>query len=134
MATRALAMAALLLLAAGAQSQSAHLRLAVNGLDLSTRPFLDHTHQWPPQLSWTIHGGSGDTNLRQTAYSVAVGGQSAGGRVAGSAMRHTLPAPAWSNHAHNVSLSITLVDGPSLRRAPWSPLRCRPFTFVSRRG
>lgn len=95
-----------------AAAGTAHLRLAVNGLPLADRPFLDHTHQWPPELSWTIHGDEDD--LRQTAYSVHVGGAHAGGR-AGPAMRHTIPAPTRSNQANDISLAVTLADGRVIR-------------------
>eukprot|EP01043_Picozoa_sp_COSAG02_P042899 COSAG02_NODE_3688_length_6381_cov_4.744349_1_plen_607_part_00 len=89
---------------------TASLRLSVNGLALEERPFLDHSQQWPPVLTWTLHGGANDLDMQQAAFAVHVDGAFIGGR-AGAAMRHVLTTPAHSNRAHAVSLAVTLVDG-----------------------
>lgn len=110
---------------AAAGFSKAHLRLAINGLPLpakapgvsgSAGPFIDHTHQWPPVLTWTIHGGINDVNLRQTGYSVALAGDVASKST--MAMQHTLetlPIFARSNQAYDVKLSVTLTEGAVLR-------------------
>ena len=89
---------------------TASLRLSVNGLLLADRPFLDHSQQWPPVLTWTLHGGANDLDMQQAAFAVQVDGASVGG-LAGATMRHVLPAPARSNRAHAVSVTVTLADG-----------------------
>jgi hypothetical protein len=103
-----LAAAFFLLFAQGALAAS--VRLAVNGASLADRPFVDHTHQWPPVLTWTVHGAADEIDLRQAAYAVRVDGAHAGGQV-GAVMRHVLSAPRRSNQVHNITLSITLADG-----------------------
>ena len=97
-----------ILLSASAVLRVVDLRLAINGAPLQERPFIDHTHLWPPQLSWTIE--SAELDLRQTAWTVRVDGVPVGDRK-GGAMRHILPAPTRPCAAHTVDLSVTLADG-----------------------
>jgi hypothetical protein len=100
-------------LSAPRSDNTAALRLSVNGLPLSDFPFLDHTHEWPPKLTWMLLGAD-EVNLQQVAYTVHVDGAHAGGRT-GSAMAHILRAPARSNQAHTISLSVTLAGGRVVR-------------------
>eukprot|EP01044_Picomonas_judraskeda_P007862 COSAG03_NODE_869_length_5567_cov_622.477601_1_plen_218_part_10 len=113
MATRTCMALCILLDSAAFITALPRLQLAINGMALSdggAPPFLDHTHQWPPVLTWTIHGGAADADLQQAAYALTVDGVSLG-EHSGAGMRHTIPAPSRSNHAHVVALSATLTDG-----------------------
>lgn len=84
-----------LLVAAVTPTSDATVRisLSVNGLALSERPFLDHTHTWPPSITWKIEemdiSNTTEYNLRQASYDLHINGVYAGGQ-AGADMRHDI--------------------------------------------
>ena len=84
-----------LLVAAVTPTSDATIRisLSVNGLALSERPFLDHTHTWPPSITWKIEemdiSNTTEYNLRQASYDLHINGVYAGGQ-AGADMRHDI--------------------------------------------
>lgn len=102
------------------------LRLSLNGkllADESTGvdhhnylgPFVDHSHRWPPQLSWTIEGDESESDLQQTAFEVDVDGARTP-EFASSAMRHTIRTPTVSNAVHTVGVRVILADGRTIKR------------------
>ena len=44
-------------------------------------PFLDHTQQWPPVLTWTLHGGATEFDLQQAKLDVHLDGARVGAQA-----------------------------------------------------
>ena len=90
-------------------TEGVRLSLSINGLPLSERPFVDHTHQWPPALSWQLESLS-EQNLEQTAYTLDMNGARAG-EEATADMRHDIvPAP----------VSLAILESPFVLLPPLS--------------
>ena len=48
------------------------LDVSLNGLSLHRTPFIDHTYQWPPKLTWKILASGKERDLHQESYSIFV--------------------------------------------------------------
>jgi hypothetical protein len=99
---------------------SVEVRLSINGLSVSERPFLDHLQQWPPHLSWTLESDSSnpanDDPLFTSGYNVSLNGRSIGGCTGCEGVTsHVLPSKMSSDTTYTVSLDITLTNGQVLR-------------------
>ena len=91
------------------------LDVSLNGLSLHRTPFIDHTYQWPPKLTWKILASGKERDLHQESYSIFVDNSAHSIDRTSQSMEQILPAPAQSNAVHAISLAVMLTDSRIIR-------------------